>query len=444
MSWAFGRKDKLSAYFSGISRFIQRALFLPIMGSWLFVGCATTLSSDISVTGAPTGLTAIADDGKVTLSWDSFPGAQSYKIYWRNGSGQITASDQFFTSTTNSYVHSDAVNSNTYYYRVAALAGNSESPLSADEVSATPMSKLTAPQNLAAVAGDSTVTLTWDAVLNATSYNIYWSVAPGITSDTGYTISGVTSPYSHTSLTNGSTFYYRVSASNNGSEGPLSEEVSATPSAQGSGTGGGGSGTGGGGSGTGNCVSASAHSEGGWWTMTECGPVADTSTAYSFDLSGWPAPRQGTLSFKAKGIDMGQIAVDPSFVPLHVKLRGPTGGYSSFMVAITAGGNDTFMLGVRLDSCGSFCEQADHHSGAIDWNPSVTYKFDCSWVESSNASCSIYDDSGAKLLDLSVPTWGTLDGYDYIAVGNQAEFNYPSAAISSGVTVSEITLAVKE
>jgi hypothetical protein len=64
----------------------------------------------------------------------------------------------------------------------------------------------------------------------ATSYNLYWGTAPGIT--TGSTkIAGVSSPYDHTGRTNGVPYYYRVAGANGGGEGPLSNEASATPAA---------------------------------------------------------------------------------------------------------------------------------------------------------------------------------------------------------------------
>jgi len=47
----------------------------------------TITVSPTSTISAPTGVNAIAGDGQVTISWDSVSGATSYKIYWATWSG---------------------------------------------------------------------------------------------------------------------------------------------------------------------------------------------------------------------------------------------------------------------------------------------------------------------------------------------------------------------
>ena len=83
------------------------------------------------------------------------------------------------------------------------------------------------PANVNAASGDSQVVISWDTSSVGSSYNIYWSTSPGVTtSDTR--ISGATSPHTHTGLTNGRTYYYAITAENTCGEGGLSNEVSAT------------------------------------------------------------------------------------------------------------------------------------------------------------------------------------------------------------------------
>ncbi len=85
-----------------------------------------------------------------------------------------------------------------------------------------------APQNVASVSDDGQVTISWDSVTGATSYNIYWDTTGGVTtSDTQ--LATVTSPYLHDGLVNGTTYYYAVTAINAVGEGALSDEVNATP-----------------------------------------------------------------------------------------------------------------------------------------------------------------------------------------------------------------------
>lgn len=88
----------------------------------------------------------------------------------------------------------------------------------------------TPPTGVSATAGDSQVQITWTGSTGATSYNIYWSTASGVTKTTGTKITGATSPYTDTGRTNGTTYYYVVTAVNNYGESSESSQVSATPS----------------------------------------------------------------------------------------------------------------------------------------------------------------------------------------------------------------------
>lgn len=88
-----------------------------------------------------------------------------------------------------------------------------------------------APTGLSATAGSGQVTISWSSVSGATSYNIYWSTAAGVTKTNGTKLSNVTSPYPHTSLTNGTTYYYVMTAVNSYGESSESSQISATPQA---------------------------------------------------------------------------------------------------------------------------------------------------------------------------------------------------------------------
>jgi sugar lactone lactonase YvrE len=87
------------------------------------------------------------------------------------------------------------------------------------------------PTSVVATAGNSQVTVSWYGVSGATSYNIYWSTSSGVTKLSGTKISNVTSPYTHTGRTNGTTYYYVVTAVVASAEGAESSQVSATPTA---------------------------------------------------------------------------------------------------------------------------------------------------------------------------------------------------------------------
>lgn len=85
------------------------------------------------------------------------------------------------------------------------------------------------PVNIFAVAGFEQVTISWNEVQAATAYNIYWSNSSGITKSSGTKITGATTPYIHSGLTNGSKYYFAVAAEGPNGESALSTEVSAVP-----------------------------------------------------------------------------------------------------------------------------------------------------------------------------------------------------------------------
>lgn len=86
-----------------------------------------------------------------------------------------------------------------------------------------------APGNLVAGAGDARVTVTWNKVVDAQSYNVYVSQTAGEAAS-AVPFSTVSPPYTQSGLTNGTTYHFAVSAVAEAGEGDLTEEKSATPS----------------------------------------------------------------------------------------------------------------------------------------------------------------------------------------------------------------------
>ena len=85
-----------------------------------------------------------------------------------------------------------------------------------------------APTGVTATAGSTQVTISWTAVSNATSYNIYWSTTTGVTTTTGTKIPEANSPYIQTGLAMGTTYYYVLTALDAVGESAASPQVSAT------------------------------------------------------------------------------------------------------------------------------------------------------------------------------------------------------------------------
>ncbi|MDA8428547.1 MAG: fibronectin type III domain-containing protein [Geobacteraceae bacterium] len=88
------------------------------------------------------------------------------------------------------------------------------------------------PFGLAVKAGSATATVSWTAVSGATSYNIYYGTTPGVTTASGAVMVNATAPQVITGLTDGTPYYFVVTAVNNVGESAVSNEVPATPMAK--------------------------------------------------------------------------------------------------------------------------------------------------------------------------------------------------------------------
>jgi fibronectin type 3 domain-containing protein len=180
---------------------------------------------------APTNLTATPGNAMVTLAWTASAGATGYSVKRATTSGGPYT--VLAAPTSNGYTDSSVTNGTTYYYVVSALAAAGESANSA-QVFATPNASgvpPAVPANLTATPGNAVVTLTWTASMGATGYNVKRATTSGgpyaqlaAPSSNGYTDS---------SVTNGTTYYYVVSAFNSTGESANSAQVSATPQAPG-------------------------------------------------------------------------------------------------------------------------------------------------------------------------------------------------------------------
>jgi hypothetical protein len=73
------------------------------------------------------------------------------------------------------------------------------------------------------------ITLTWDRVPGATSYNVYWSASPGVTRRNGNKVSDIKNPGTTIKgLKPGTTYYFVVTTVKGSEESPESEEMSFT------------------------------------------------------------------------------------------------------------------------------------------------------------------------------------------------------------------------
>ncbi|MDD2310031.1 MAG: fibronectin type III domain-containing protein [Desulfuromonadaceae bacterium] len=182
---------------------------------------ATTLSATPAPTtpAVPASLTAVGGTNKVTLSWAAAGGASSYNLYWSTTPGVTTANGTKVAGITTPYVKTGLAAGTAYYFIVTATNSAGESAPS-PQVTATTSAPVPVFKQL---------TLAWDPVAGASSYNLYWSTVPGVTTANGTKISGISSPsYVHTGLAAGTTYYYVVTAVNSANESAASIPASGT------------------------------------------------------------------------------------------------------------------------------------------------------------------------------------------------------------------------
>jgi len=172
---------------------------------------------------SPQGVSAAAGESSVTISWNVSQGALSYNIYWSENTGVTITNGTLISNATSPHTHTGLSLGTTYYYIVTAV--NEVGEGTSGEVSATIPSLI--PQNVSANSGEGEVTVSWDNISGASTYNIYWSENTGVTTTNGTLISNVTSPHTHTGLTFGTTYYYIVTATNSAGESDPSNEVNA-------------------------------------------------------------------------------------------------------------------------------------------------------------------------------------------------------------------------
>ncbi len=87
------------------------------------------------------------------------------------------------------------------------------------------------PAGLSAVGGNAQVALSWAAASGALSYNVYRGTATGGESGTAIASADLNTSYTDTTVTNGTTYYYKVAAVDVAGTSGMSNEASAAPAA---------------------------------------------------------------------------------------------------------------------------------------------------------------------------------------------------------------------
>jgi hypothetical protein len=193
----------------------------------------TTEPAPSAAASAPAGLTAVAGNGQVKLDWLAVNGAETYNVYYSTSSPVSIATGTQLANVKAPSVNLGLANGQTLYYIVTAYSTSyGESPALA-EASATP----TVPAGNPAVPTNFSVTynsgsalpntMTWTAV-SGMSYNLYWSTRPiypdhnSADNVVRYVTPG---SYTHTSVLQGVTYCYILTAMNSAGESADSMQV---------------------------------------------------------------------------------------------------------------------------------------------------------------------------------------------------------------------------
>lgn len=206
---------------------------LTVTGTTTGFGCSVTYT--ITPQSSSSFGAAIAINNTGTTAWTSwtlqwvFANGQTIQSLWN---GVETQSGATVTVTNESYngsvapggsVSNIGFNGNIVGGNSAPTAFSINGNLCGSQSGNPPL----APTGLTATSGNQQISLSWTGSLTASSYNVERST----TSGGPYTTVGsaTTTNFTNTGLTNGTTYYYVVSAVNAAGTGPNSSQVFATP-----------------------------------------------------------------------------------------------------------------------------------------------------------------------------------------------------------------------
>lgn len=209
----------------------------------VYVNYNSSDGNETTKPSAPIGVTAKQNGTSISITWSSVSGATSYKVYHSNSvNGSYT---QFTNSTNNTNWTDPAPFNGANYYKVKAINSAGESDFSSyaycnynsgDSGGETTIPNVPYGSPVIKNTTSNSLSLEWNASLRATGYKLYRA-----TSANGYysaVYTGANTTYTNTGLNSGTTYYYKVTATNSAGESEFSGVISGTTSSSG-GSGGG-------------------------------------------------------------------------------------------------------------------------------------------------------------------------------------------------------------
>jgi PelA/Pel-15E family pectate lyase len=190
------------------------------------VSAVPTAPDPSNLPSAPKGLTALSRNSQVDVSWEPSSAQQvTYNLKrstTQEGPYQTIAEKMAETDFRDTGLE----NGQKYYYVVSAETSSGESADS-QAITAVSVAPLQAPTGLSASHGNGGVTIHWESVNGAESYQVLRSKQKGI----GYEVikNGVTeTSYTDTGIPDGEKYYYVVSAKNDTAESANSQPINGT------------------------------------------------------------------------------------------------------------------------------------------------------------------------------------------------------------------------
>jgi fibronectin type 3 domain-containing protein len=365
------------------------------------MGGESAASDEISATPqvgapqAPAGFSLAAGVESIGVYWEMETGLV-YNLYWSTSADISTANGTKVSGVTSPYIHADLDSGSTYYYLLTAQNAGGESPAT-EVLGMSPLAlalALAAPTGLKATSGDGQARISWDNFQDATSYTLYWSTSPGVSPSSGYPLSGLSSPYTHTGLTNGQSYYYVVVAQNASYTSHPSTAVMARPQALPEGA--------------------------------PTGLTASSSRYREIDVS-WD-PVDGASSYNLYWSTSSSLSTTsgtqiPGASSPYVLSSGVTSGLSYyFIVTAIVDGQESFASPVTGVTAGSFPPAAPASLSATAGDASVSLSWDAS--ATAEAYDLYFSTSPGPTTATATPIIGVSSPYSHTGLANDTTYYY--------------------
>jgi hypothetical protein len=178
---------------------------------------------------APLTPTVAPGDRQLTVTWTAVVGADTYEVYYSGSATPPSSAQQSNISSTSTTI-TNLNNGTTYYVWIKAKNAMGTSDYS-ERASGIPFPPPVVPETPSVTIGNGQLTLTWNPVSGADSYEVYYSSSsttpPNEPAGENVVINGTSAVISD--LSNGTTYYVWIKAKNLAGTSDYSENVSGTP-----------------------------------------------------------------------------------------------------------------------------------------------------------------------------------------------------------------------